>query len=323
MGSLLTLREFTSVAATAVEAAGAAPANGQAKAVPAERMVRYYTARGLLPRPGTRGRSLVYGRRHVLCLVAVKRLQGQGLSLDEVGARLEGLTSTELEQLAAIPAGIIPADLDEVTSAPGPARRSTRFWANPGGPVAHSGMAGLEVRPDRPYFPDASDSGGYGPAAASAAPTTATAPAAAPAAPAPGPAQAAPAPDAAPTTPAPAAASATPPSPAQPAPADAPAAAPAQPAPPSPDEVQATPLLALRLSDTVTLLVENAGASIPPLSQVQAAAQPLLDLLSRATSAASTPPGPAGSRPSSAPSPPPSTPSRPASGAARPRKDLS
>ena len=70
---LLTLPEFAAVAANAVQASGAVPDNRQAKPVPAERMVRYYTARGLLPRPGTRGRALVYGRTHLLRLVAIKR----------------------------------------------------------------------------------------------------------------------------------------------------------------------------------------------------------------------------------------------------------
>jgi len=49
MQSLLTLSEFAAAAATAVQASGAVPDNRQAKPIPAERMVRYYTARGLLP----------------------------------------------------------------------------------------------------------------------------------------------------------------------------------------------------------------------------------------------------------------------------------
>ena len=104
MTSLLTLREFAVAAADAVQAAGVAPDNRQAKAVPAERMVRYYTARGLLPRPGSRGRALMYGRIHLTHLVAIKRLQGEGLSLDEIAARLAAMSPAEVEALAAIPA---------------------------------------------------------------------------------------------------------------------------------------------------------------------------------------------------------------------------
>jgi DNA-binding transcriptional MerR regulator len=123
---LLTLPEFAAVAANAVQASGAVPDNRQAKPIPAERMVRYYTARGLLPRPGTRGRALVYGRTHLLRLVAIKRLQGRGLSLDEIAERLHAISPAELESLAAIPPSAIPADLGDPQTAP--ARVAARFW---------------------------------------------------------------------------------------------------------------------------------------------------------------------------------------------------
>ncbi|HTQ19351.1 MerR family transcriptional regulator [Mycobacterium sp.] len=126
--NLLTLPEFAAVAANAVKASGAVPDNRQAKPVPAERMVRYYTARGLLPRPGTRGRALTYGRTHLIHLVAVKRLQGQGLSLDEIADRLEGMTQAELESLAAIPPSAMPAGLGDPEPAPAPSRAAGRFW---------------------------------------------------------------------------------------------------------------------------------------------------------------------------------------------------
>lgn len=129
MSSLLTLPEFAAVAAHAVQASGAAPDNRQAKPVPAERMIRYYTARGLLPRPGTRGRALTYGRTHLLRLVAIKRLQGQGLSLDQIAERLEGMPVPEVESLAAIPPSAMPPDLDDPESTAGPSRAAGRFWA--------------------------------------------------------------------------------------------------------------------------------------------------------------------------------------------------
>ncbi|HTQ19457.1 MerR family transcriptional regulator [Mycobacterium sp.] len=126
--NLLTLPEFAAVAANAVKASGAVPDNRQAKPVPAERMIRYYTARGLLPRPGTRGRALTYGRTHLIRLVAIKRLQGQGLSLDEIAGRLEGMSQAELEALAAIPPGAMPAGLGDPEPAAAPSRAAGRFW---------------------------------------------------------------------------------------------------------------------------------------------------------------------------------------------------
>jgi DNA-binding transcriptional MerR regulator len=130
---LLTLSEFAAVAADAVKACGAVPDNRQAKPIPAERMVRYYTARGLLPRPGTRGRALTYGWTHLIHLVAVKRLQAQGLSLEQIAQRLEGMSQTELESLAAIPASAMPPDLGDpepagASGASVPSRAAGRFW---------------------------------------------------------------------------------------------------------------------------------------------------------------------------------------------------
>ncbi len=133
MDSLLTLPEFAEAAARVVEASGAVPDNRQAKAVPAARMVRYYTARGLLPRPGTRGRALVYGRRHLLQLVAIKRLQGQGMPLDEIAERLRAISDTDLEGLAAVADEALPANLGEVepTQEKELPRTAGRFWETP------------------------------------------------------------------------------------------------------------------------------------------------------------------------------------------------
>jgi DNA-binding transcriptional MerR regulator len=185
--NLLTLPEFAAVAANAVQASGAVPDNRQAKPIPAERMVRYYTARGLLPRPGTRGRALTYGRTHLLRLVAIKRLQGQGLSLDEIAERLRGMSPAELELLAAIPPNAMPADLGDPQT---PASRAAgRFW------------------------------------------------------------------ETAPETRVPEAPAATPPPPA------------------------VTNLQAVRLSDTVTLLIDVPARQLPALDTLRHAAAPLLDLL--------------------------------------------
>lgn len=134
--TLLTLPEFAAAAAAAVQASGAVPENRQAKAVPAQRMVRYYTARGLLPRPGNRGRALTYGRTHLIRLVAIKRLQGQGLSLDEIAARLETMPAADVEALAAIPPAAIPAGLGDPEPTPEPARAAGPFWRTVPEPVA-------------------------------------------------------------------------------------------------------------------------------------------------------------------------------------------
>lgn len=78
--------------------------SGRVRAVPDRRTIRYYTTLGLVDRPSElRGRTAYYDRRHLLQLVAIKRLQGAGHSLREVQTRLAGLDDGVLEEIAAVP----------------------------------------------------------------------------------------------------------------------------------------------------------------------------------------------------------------------------
>ena len=91
-----------------VSALSAAPYDGQASGrirdVPDERTVRYYTTLGILDRPlEMRGRTAYYGRRHLLQLVAIKRLQAQGMSLVEIQQRFVGVDDKTLRRWAALP----------------------------------------------------------------------------------------------------------------------------------------------------------------------------------------------------------------------------
>jgi DNA-binding transcriptional MerR regulator len=103
--------------------------SGRVRDVPDRRTIRYYTTLGLLDRPAEmRGRTALYGRRHLLQLVAIKRLQARGLSLAEIQERLLGLPNSRLESLAELPrnAEATSAELsppEEET----PDRRSS-FW---------------------------------------------------------------------------------------------------------------------------------------------------------------------------------------------------
>ena len=132
-----------------VAAALAGPAypgapNGRVRDVPDRRTVRWYTTIGLVDRPaGMRGRTALYGPRHLLQIVAVKRLQARGRSIAEIQAELVGATDSTLRRVAAVD--------DEVLSGPvaeGPVesklRRSERFWAEPAAaatPAAGGGVA--------------------------------------------------------------------------------------------------------------------------------------------------------------------------------------
>jgi DNA-binding transcriptional MerR regulator len=80
-----------------------APSNGQVRAVPDERTVRYYGTIGLLDRPlAMRGRTALYGRRHLAQVVAIKRLQTMGRSLAEIQALWPTLDELTLARMSGI-----------------------------------------------------------------------------------------------------------------------------------------------------------------------------------------------------------------------------
>jgi DNA-binding transcriptional MerR regulator len=101
---LWSLEELGAQVARALSAGYEGQASGRVREVPDLRTIRYYTTLGLIDRAAEfRGRTALYGRRHLLQLVAIKRLQAQGLSLVEVQERLLGLGPKALERLADVP----------------------------------------------------------------------------------------------------------------------------------------------------------------------------------------------------------------------------
>jgi DNA-binding transcriptional MerR regulator len=134
-----------------VAAALAGPAypgspNGRVRDVPDRRAVRWYVTIGLVDRPAAmQGRTALYGTRHLLQIVAVKRRQAQGRSLAEIQAELAGATDETLRRVAIVPDELIEAAPDtqvaamvgeRLAEAPRPARRG-RFWTDR--PAAHHG----------------------------------------------------------------------------------------------------------------------------------------------------------------------------------------
>lgn len=74
------------------------------RAVPDIRTIRYYTTLGLIDRPAEmRGRTVLYEPRHVMQLVAIKRLQAANQTLSDVQSRLVGITNNQLTTLADLP----------------------------------------------------------------------------------------------------------------------------------------------------------------------------------------------------------------------------
>jgi DNA-binding transcriptional MerR regulator len=159
-----TLGELTARVAAALAVGYRGQSSGRVRDLPDQRAVRWYTTLGLVDRPSAmRGRTALYGRRHLLQLVAIKRLQAAGCSLAEVQQELAAASDERLEHLADLPATAaappamaVPAGMG-ATAAPSPsapqrqAREGRRkFWAAgaaAAGPVDPDGPA---PPPDRP-----------------------------------------------------------------------------------------------------------------------------------------------------------------------------
>ncbi|MEU8239509.1 MerR family transcriptional regulator [Actinoplanes missouriensis] len=113
-------------AALAAEYPGAP--NGRVRDLPDRRSIRWYTTIGLVDRPlGTRGRTALYGPRHLLQLVAIKRRQAAGRTLAEIQAELTGASDETLAAASRVPEGLLTHDEPATADAPDGAGRSS-FW---------------------------------------------------------------------------------------------------------------------------------------------------------------------------------------------------
>ena len=132
-----TLDELVERVREALAAEYSGSTSGRVRDVPDRRAIRWYTTIGLVDRPlGVRGRSALYGPRHLQQLVAIKRQQSEGKSLAQIQAAFVDLSPAELDELSLVPAGLL-----SVTESPAPEPSLTKhrpqFWAeHPGPPVA-------------------------------------------------------------------------------------------------------------------------------------------------------------------------------------------
>jgi DNA-binding transcriptional MerR regulator len=131
------------LAGVVARALGTAGYDGQpsrrVRGVPDLRTIRYYTTLGILDGPlEMQGRTAYYGWRHLLQLVAIKRLQAAGCSLVAIQQRLSGADNRRLSQWADLPKGLAETvefagkhDEDGPAGVPRKSRsvRRDRFWA--------------------------------------------------------------------------------------------------------------------------------------------------------------------------------------------------
>jgi DNA-binding transcriptional MerR regulator len=142
--ALWTIEELGTQVALALSENYGGQSNGSVRDVPDRRTIRYYTTLGLIDRPAEmRGRTALYGRRHLLQLIAIKRLQARGHTLAEVQQKLLGAPDRTLEILAALPAGFAGAAPRPAPAADLPDQRREDFWretpAAPSSPPAEQG----------------------------------------------------------------------------------------------------------------------------------------------------------------------------------------
>ncbi len=119
---------------------------------PNGRQIRYYSTLGLLDKPDTEnGRTVWYGPRHLLQLLTIKHLQGEGMTLSQIQRATAGKTPEQLRRLLNLPDDFLGELHNSVTKPPSP-RREAAFWAarptasppHPSGPrFRHSWQAEL------------------------------------------------------------------------------------------------------------------------------------------------------------------------------------
>src|SRR4051794_27184635 len=127
MAGMWTIDELVERVGAALAAEYPGAPNGRGRDVPDRRAGPGDAATGVGGRPSAmRGRTALYEARHLLQLVAVKRLQAQGRTLAEVQGELAGATEARLAAIAQVPEGLLAEGEQPLGEAP-----RARFWATP------------------------------------------------------------------------------------------------------------------------------------------------------------------------------------------------
>lgn len=152
------LRDLAALAAGILDASGVVPVNAVARALPSERTIRFYVARGLVNPPDGRGTAAVYSYRHLLQVLAIKLRQMEGATLETMTREFVELTGDQIERRVAgvLGAGLPRPDRLSLLQTPGTGRgrvgRAVLGWLAPfegatPGAVCHRLMVapGVEV----------------------------------------------------------------------------------------------------------------------------------------------------------------------------------
>jgi DNA-binding transcriptional MerR regulator len=92
--------ELANAAAHILAESGLAQERGTVSEVPDERTIRYYLTEGLVPSADEKqGTASVFGYRHLIQLLVVKKLQAEHLPIRKIRELVEGRSERELEKL--------------------------------------------------------------------------------------------------------------------------------------------------------------------------------------------------------------------------------
>jgi DNA-binding transcriptional MerR regulator len=155
-------RKFVGVAELASEAAkilsesGLAQERGTVTELPDERTIRYYLAEGLVsPAEDKQGTASVFGYRHLLQLLAVKKLQAEHLPIRKIRELVESREVRELERLLGLDGGTVSKNealsyLEKLLTRPAPISppsqaRPLNFSASPPSSASSSTRAPAAV----------------------------------------------------------------------------------------------------------------------------------------------------------------------------------
>lgn len=125
-----TLKALVAQVALALEHMSLDQDSGRVSDIPSARTIRYYTTHGLMDKPlGFKGRTALYGAKHLLQIIAIKRLQTLGLTLGEIQDRLAGLDEAALQEVARLPEALQATGVMEASAAQDTKQEaSAPFW---------------------------------------------------------------------------------------------------------------------------------------------------------------------------------------------------
>ncbi|MBI4178683.1 MerR family transcriptional regulator [bacterium] len=131
------LRQLVAALRAALPAAGLEDLPGRVRDLPDERTLRFYTTLGLLAPPlRFDGRRAMYGVKHLVQLLAVKRLQSRGMPVREIRDVLRNLPPARVSDIARIDSGVLRKAMESAAGDPAlnlwPRKRSSDREASSG-----------------------------------------------------------------------------------------------------------------------------------------------------------------------------------------------